>query len=108
MSYFLKFWTFIATEIMSPYIKDEVLLCIFPPRYSDVAEAESASDTIMKAAAALVAVGTNFGRGCTQPVSLSCSRKAIMPFCLFGTLAEKLHKDFPSEKGAREKPEVVF
>lgn len=69
-----------ATEIMSPYIKDEVLLCLFPPRDSDVAEAESASDTIMKAVAvaaavAAMAVGTNFGSGCTQPVSLSCSRK---------------------------------
>lgn len=29
MSYFLKFWTFMATEIMSPYIKDEALLCVF-------------------------------------------------------------------------------
>lgn len=84
--------------------------CYYAFFLDDVAEAESASDTIMKAAAAaaLVAVGTNFGRGCTQPVSLSCHRKAIMPFCIFGTLAEKLHKDFPSKKGAREKPEVVF
>lgn len=48
--------------------------CYYAFFLHDVAEAESASDTIMKAAAAaaaLVAVGTNFGRGCTQPVSLS-------------------------------------
>lgn len=97
-----------ATEIMSPYIKDEVLLCVFPPRDSDVAEAESASDTIMKAAAAM-AVGTNFGSGCTQPVSLSCRRKNHKAFS--GLQLKKVTQSPPfgkKKKAAREKPEVMF
>lgn len=64
----------------------------FPPKDSDVGEAESTLGAIMKAAAR-----TNFGRGCTQAFC-HVTENRNTAFVFFRTLAENLHKAFSSEK----------